>query len=98
MLPWLLFTLLPEFLRLLETFHGPAQLVLMLRRQTYLQLRMSWKSVIVPVMRPMMQFAFIQVAFVIALTRVRDHYHFYSDVAAGAILGILCAFITVSIT
>ncbi|XP_022702275.1 phospholipid phosphatase 3-like isoform X2 [Varroa jacobsoni] len=74
--------------------HAAASFYIAVYLLTYLQLRMSWKSVIVPVMRPMMQFAFIQVAFVIALTRVRDHYHFYSDVAAGAILGILCAFIT----
>ncbi|XP_022702276.1 phospholipid phosphatase 3-like isoform X3 [Varroa jacobsoni] len=75
--------------------HAAASFYIAVYLLTYLQLRMSWKSVIVPVMRPMMQFAFIQVAFVIALTRVRDHYHFYSDVAAGAILGILCAFITI---
>ncbi|OQR66815.1 putative phosphatidate phosphatase-like [Tropilaelaps mercedesae] len=74
--------------------HAAASFYIAIYLLTYLQLRMSWKSAIVPIMRPTIQFAFIQVAFVIALTRVRDHYHFYSDIAAGAILGTFSALIT----
>ncbi|XP_003737621.1 phospholipid phosphatase 2 [Galendromus occidentalis] len=61
----------------------------------YLQSRMSWPSNLLPILRPTVQMIFVQIAFVVGLTRVRDHYHHYSDVAVGALIGTICAIITV---
>ena len=57
---------------------------------------MSWHSNLLSILRPTVQMIFVQIAFVVALTRVRDHYHHYSDVAVGALIGSISALITVS--
>lgn len=51
---------------------------------------MTWPSTVLPILRPCTQFLFIYAAFVIAMTRVRDNFHHFSDVAAGALIGCVC--------
>lgn len=41
----------------------------------------------------LLQFAFIMVAWYVALTRISDYWHHWSDVAAGAVLGSVIAYL-----
>ena len=54
----------------------------------------EWILLGLKALRPFLQFAFIALAFFIALTRVSDYYHHPRDVIAGGLFGTLGAFLT----
>ncbi|KAH8401860.1 hypothetical protein KR009_008272, partial [Drosophila setifemur] len=57
----------------------------------YLQARMTWKGS--KLLRHLLQFVFIMVAWYTALSRVSDYKHHWSDVLAGSLIGSLCALV-----
>ncbi|XP_017123516.1 putative phosphatidate phosphatase isoform X2 [Drosophila elegans] len=57
----------------------------------YLQARMTWRGS--KLLRHLLQFAFIMVAWYTALSRVSDYKHHWSDVLAGSLIGSICALV-----
>ncbi|KAH8272944.1 hypothetical protein KR018_011893, partial [Drosophila ironensis] len=57
----------------------------------YLQARMTWRGS--KLLRHLLQFIFIMVAWYTALSRVSDYKHHWSDVLAGSLIGSLCALV-----
>ncbi|KPU76359.1 uncharacterized protein Dana_GF13080, isoform C [Drosophila ananassae] len=57
----------------------------------YLQARMTWRGS--KLLRHLLQFVFIMVAWYTALSRVSDYKHHWSDVLAGSLIGSLCALV-----
>ncbi|XP_070069284.1 putative phosphatidate phosphatase isoform X2 [Drosophila takahashii] len=57
----------------------------------YLQSRMTWRGS--KLLRHLLQFVFIMVAWYTALSRVSDYKHHWSDVLAGSLIGSSCALI-----
>ncbi|XP_044317395.1 putative phosphatidate phosphatase isoform X2 [Drosophila rhopaloa] len=57
----------------------------------YLQARMTWRGS--KLLRHLLQFAFIMVAWYTALSRVSDYKHHWSDVLAGSLIGSICAIV-----
>lgn len=64
--------------------------------QLYLQARMTWRGS--KLLRHLLQFVFIMVAWYTALSRVSDYKHHWSDVLAGSLIGSLCALVVVSVS
>lgn len=64
--------------------------------QLYLQARFTWKGA--RLLRPLLQFTLIMMAFYTGLSRVPDHKHHPSDVLAGFAQGALVAYFIVSVT
>jgi len=62
--------------------------------QLYLQARMTWRGS--KLLRHLLQFVFIMVAWYTALSRVSDYKHHWSDVLAGSLIGSICALVVVS--
>jgi phosphatidate phosphatase len=60
----------------------------------YLQIRMVWESS--KLLKHFMQFLVVMAAWFIALTRVSDYMHHWSDVLAGMVIGTLFGIVTVS--
>lgn len=65
-----------------------------LPRQFYLQARFTWKGA--RLLRPLLQFTLIMMAFYTGLSRVSDHKHHPTDVLAGFAQGALVAYCVVS--
>ena len=61
--------------------------------QLYLQRRLKSKSTLA---KPILQFSLIAVAWFVALSRVMNNKHHWSDVLAGMLLGSTVAIINVS--
>lgn len=59
----------------------------------YVQARLQWRSV--RLLRPLVQLVLFYMAFYTCLSRVSDYKHHWSDVLAGAIIGILTAVLVV---
>ncbi|XP_039487622.1 putative phosphatidate phosphatase isoform X2 [Drosophila santomea] len=57
----------------------------------YLQARMTWRGS--KLLRHLLQFLFIMVAWYTALSRVSDYKHHWSDVLAGSLIGSICALV-----
>ncbi|XP_001361071.3 putative phosphatidate phosphatase isoform X1 [Drosophila pseudoobscura] len=57
----------------------------------YLQSRMTWHGS--KLLRHLLQFVFIMIAWYTALSRVSDYKHHWSDVLAGALIGSTCALV-----
>ncbi|XP_034655067.1 putative phosphatidate phosphatase isoform X1 [Drosophila subobscura] len=57
----------------------------------YLQARMTWHGS--KLLRHLLQFMFIMIAWYTALSRVSDYKHHWSDVLAGALIGSTCALV-----
>ncbi|EDV59375.1 putative phosphatidate phosphatase isoform X1 [Drosophila erecta] len=57
----------------------------------YLQARMTWRGS--KLLRHLLQFLFIMVAWFTALSRVSDYKHHWSDVLAGSLIGTICALV-----
>nr|XP_016930558.1 putative phosphatidate phosphatase isoform X1 [Drosophila suzukii] len=57
----------------------------------YLQARMTWRGS--KLLRHLLQFVFIMVAWYTALSRVSDYKHHWSDVLAGSLIGSICALV-----
>lgn len=62
--------------------------------QFYLQARFTWKGA--RLLRPLLQFTLIMMAFYTGLSRVSDHKHHPTDVLAGFAQGALVAYCVVS--
>lgn len=77
-------------LKLMEPFF----LFSSLPRQFYLQARFTWKGA--RLLRPLLQFTLIMMAFYTGLSRVSDHKHHPTDVLAGFAQGALVAYCVVS--
>jgi len=65
-----------------------------LQLQLYLQARMTWRGS--KLLRHLLQFQFIMVAWYTALSRVSDYKHHWSDVLAGSLIGSISALVVVS--
>lgn len=63
--------------------------------QFYLQARFTWKGA--RLLRPLLQFTLIMMAFYTGLSRVSDHKHHPTDVLAGFAQGALVAYCVVSV-
>lgn len=60
----------------------------------YLQARMTWRGSYL--LRHLIQFICLAMAWFTALSRISDYKHHWSDVLAGSILGAVIAFLVVS--
>lgn len=69
-------------------------LFLLSSSQFYLQARFTWKGA--RLLRPLLQFTLIMMAFYTGLSRVSDHKHHPTDVLAGFAQGALVAYCVVS--
>lgn len=61
--------------------------------QLYLQARMRWRYS--RLLRPFLQIGFLWLALGVAVSRISDYKHHWSDTIAGALLGIVTAIFTV---
>lgn len=62
--------------------------------QFYLQSRFTWRGA--RLLRPLLQFTLLMMAFYTGLSRVSDHKHHPTDVLAGFVQGALVAYCIVS--
>uniref|UniRef100_A0A6I8NN47 Phospholipid phosphatase 3 n=1 Tax=Ornithorhynchus anatinus TaxID=9258 RepID=A0A6I8NN47_ORNAN len=69
--------------------HASFSLYTMLYLVLYLQARLTWRGA--RLLRPLLQFTLIMMAFYTGLSRVADHKHHPTDVLAGFIQGALVA-------
>lgn len=69
-------------------------LSLSLSSQFYLQSRFTWRGA--RLLRPLLQFTLLMMAFYTGLSRVSDHKHHPTDVLAGFVQGALVAYCIVS--
>lgn len=69
-------------------------LSLSLSFQFYLQSRFTWRGA--RLLRPLLQFTLLMMAFYTGLSRVSDHKHHPTDVLAGFVQGALVAYCIVS--
>lgn len=67
---------------------------LFLSLQFYIQSRFTWRGA--RLLRPLLQFTLIMMAFYTGLSRVSDHKHHPTDVLAGFVQGALVAYCIVS--
>lgn len=67
---------------------------LSLSSQFYLQSRFTWRGA--RLLRPLLQFTLLMMAFYTGLSRVSDHKHHPTDVLAGFVQGALVAYCIVS--
>uniref|UniRef100_A0A8C9ETP1 Phospholipid phosphatase 3 n=1 Tax=Pavo cristatus TaxID=9049 RepID=A0A8C9ETP1_PAVCR len=74
--------------------HASFSLYTMLYLVFYLQARFTWKGA--RLLRPLLQFTLIMMAFYTGLSRVSDHKHHPTDVLAGFAQGALVAYCVVS--
>lgn len=63
--------------------------------QFYLQSRFTWRGA--RLLRPLLQFTLLMMAFYTGLSRVSDHKHHPTDVLAGFVQGALVAYCIVSL-
>ncbi len=68
---------------------------LSLSSQFYLQSRFTWRGA--RLLRPLLQFTLLMMAFYTGLSRVSDHKHHPTDVLAGFVQGALVAYCIVSV-
>lgn len=67
---------------------------LLFSSQFYLQSRFTWRGA--RLLRPLLQFTLLMMAFYTGLSRVSDHKHHPTDVLAGFVQGALVAYCIVS--
>ncbi|XP_055059547.2 phospholipid phosphatase 3 [Misgurnus anguillicaudatus] len=73
--------------------HASFSMYTMLYLALYLHSRLSWRGA--RVLRPLLQFTLIMMAFYTGLSRVSDHKHHPSDILAGFVQGALVSYCTV---
>ncbi|KAH8364198.1 hypothetical protein KR084_003515 [Drosophila pseudotakahashii] len=84
-----------QFKQLNQSFpsgHASMAMYAMLYLAIYLQAALSTR--VSKLLKHLLQFLFVMFGWYVSLTRITDYYHHWSDVLAGAVLGVVFAWLT----